>query len=297
MHVIVVFNPISGRGAGRHHAAAIGEVLAERGHVAELVPSETGDAARWLGERLASVDTVVVVGGDGTVRSVAGVVADSDAAVVHVPSGNENLFARHFGMSADPGEVVATVERGQRWNVDMAAANGETMLLMASVGLDAEIVAEVAARRGDSVSNWLYVRSAIACARRCTPPQCTIVVDGEEVVSNARGWCVVANSPEYGGRVNPAPMAKMDDGLLDVVFFPACSSLGVLRWMNRCRRGRQMQHGDVVHAIARRDVEVTLGEPAVFQIDGDAGGDGGVVSSVSVSRLEKRLAVNVPPAS
>jgi diacylglycerol kinase family enzyme len=178
--------------------------------------------------------------------------------------------------------------------VDVATANGETMLLMASVGLDAEIVAEVAARRGGSVSNWLYVRAAIACARRCAPPRCTVVVDGDEVVSGESGWCVVANSREYGGRINPAPMAQMDDRVLDVVFFPASTSIGVLRWMSRCRRGTQVGHAGLVHRAAASDVEIVLDEPAVFQIDGDSGG--AAVGRLKVSLWEKRLTVLVPPA-
>jgi YegS/Rv2252/BmrU family lipid kinase len=291
MHVILVFNPISGRGGGQHRAAAIGEVLAGRGHVAELVPSETGDAARWLGERLASVDAVVVVGGDGTVRSVAGVVAEAGIPLLHVPGGNENLFARGLGMTGDVDAVVAAVERGQRRDVDMATANGETMLLMASVGLDAEIVAEVAARRGRTVSNWTYARAALSQLRRCTPPRCSVVVDGNEVVSGQTGWCVVANSPLYGGRINPAPMAKLDDGLLDMVFFPASTSLGVLRWMNRCRRGRQSARAGFVHRTAASDVEITVDEPARLQIDGDPAAGGEPVGRVQVIRSPQSLVV------
>lgn len=294
MRVLVVFNSVSGAGAGRLCAEGVRDALGGGGHAVDVVGSERGDGSGWLAGRLAGVDAVVVVGGDGTVRSVAGAVAEAGVAVLHVPGGNENLFARGFGMSDDVDQVVATVERGARREVDVATANGETMLLMASVGLDAEIVAEVAARRGGSVSNWLYVRAAIACARRCAPPRCTVVVDGDEVVSGDAGWCVVANSREYGGRIDPAPMAQMDDRVLDVVFFPASSSLGVLRWMNRCRRGRQVGHAGFVHCAAASDVEIVLDEPAVFQIDGDSGG--AAVGRLKVSLWEKRLTVLAPPA-
>ena len=295
MRVVVLFNPVSGGGHGRVLAAEVSGALVARGHAVELIASEPGDASVWFGGKGAGVDVVAVVGGDGTVRSVAGVVADAKCAILHVPSGNENLFARGFGMSGVVTDVVAAVEHGTHGEVDMASVNGETMLLMASVGLDAEIVREVASRRGDSVSNWTYVRAALACVRRCSPPRCTVVVDGQDFVRDVSGWVVVANSPEYGGRVNPAPMAAMDDRKLDVVFFPASTSLGVLRWMNRCRRGRQMECAGFVHTVASRDIGISLAEPAIFQIDGDAGGAAETASSVNVSLLGKRLKVQLPP--
>lgn len=296
MRIAIVFNPVSGVGGARVLAQAVSDAISGRGHAVELVASERGDAAQWLGAQCEGVDVLAVVGGDGTLRSVAQVAANAGCAVLHVPGGNENLFARGLGMSDDIDSVMASIEHGTRSEVDMATVNGETMLLMASVGLDAEIVAQVAARRGDSVSHWTYVRAALTCARRCAPPRCTVIVDGQDVVRDTTGWVVVANSPEYGGRVNPAPMAIMNDHTLDVVFFPASGSLGVLRWMNRCRRQRQLRHPDFVHTVAAQDVNIVLAEPAVFQIDGDAGGDGAVVDSVNVSLSGKRLTVQMPPA-
>ncbi len=90
-------------------AAEVSGALVARGHAVELIASEPGDASVWLGGKGAGVDVVAVVGGDGTVRSVAGVVADAKCAILHVPRGTGNFVARGVGMSGGVTDVGGAV--------------------------------------------------------------------------------------------------------------------------------------------------------------------------------------------
>ena len=134
MRVVIVANPVSGRGRARKRSAALAAVLESRGHETVLVASEPRDATEWLPCHLAGADAVAAVGGDGTVRSVSKVLAEARIPIVHVPQGNENLFARSQGMGRQLADTVASIEDGERHFVDMAEANGQAMLLMASIG-------------------------------------------------------------------------------------------------------------------------------------------------------------------
>jgi len=295
VHVLIIANPVSGQGRARRHGAALADVLAGRGHAPNCVASQPICATQWLPRHLESADAVVVVGGDGTVRSVAQVVAQSGVPLVHAPQGNENLFARSLGMGPHLEDSVRLIESGTRRVIDVGVAGGHAMLLMASIGLDAEIVADVAAHRRASVSNWHYLT---ACARTLPgwrPAEVTVQVDGELVVPPQRGWAVVSNAAMYGGAINPAPMARMDDGLLDMTFFRASSALEMLAWLVRCRLGRQLGAPGFVHRRVREQVVITPAEPVRWQLDGDPPPDAALTGHLEVAIGERPLTVLMPP--
>ena len=299
MRVVIVANPVSGRGRARKRSAVLAALLESRGHETVLVASEPRDATEWLPNHLSGADVVALVSGDGTVRSVAAVVAQAGVPLVHVPQGNENLFARSQKMGTKLTDTVALIEQGEPRLVDMAEANGCAMLLMASIGFDAEVVADVAARRRERVSNWHYVRAGLRTLCRWTPPELTIHVDGQAVVSATRGWVVVSNAREYARRFDPAPMAKMDDQKLDMTFFPVASAAQMVRWLIRCRLGWQVESAGYVHQTASRGVEIDCDVPARWQLDGDpppeVDNSASRVCRLEVSLSSERLKVLVPP--
>ncbi|MDP7028765.1 MAG: diacylglycerol kinase family protein [Phycisphaerales bacterium] len=291
MRILIVANPISGEGRARRHSEALAGALAGRGHDAISLASEQADAAMWLPRHLDGADAIAVVGGDGTVRSVAAVVAGSGVPLVHVPQGNENLFARSLGMGPRIEDTVRLLERGDRHEVDMAVANGRAMLLMASMGLDAEIVADVATRRRDRVSNMDYLAAAGRALVGWRPTAVTVRVDGEVVVPAQSGWVVVSNASMYGGGINPAPMARMDDRLLDLTFFRASSALEMAAWFVRCRLGLQREAAGFVHRRVPAEVVIEAASVSRWQLDGDPPPAASATRSLTVRLASSRLVV------
>ena len=299
MRILIVANPVSGRGRSRKRSDALRALLTQRGHDSTIVASARTDARTWLSPHLKDVDVVAVVGGDGTVRSVAAAVAHAGIPLVHVPSGNENLFARALGMGSDIADTVRIIETGEHKLIDIGLVEEEAMLLMTSIGWDADIVANVATSRRDQVSNWDYVRAAMLRLQNWQPPLLTVTVDDELLVDRQRGWIVVSNASEYGGRVNPAPMACMDDRLLDVTFFRASSTLELMSWMLRCRFARQVSAPGFVHRRAASSVCISSAVPVRWQLDGDPppSSSSSRTEHLSISLSDLRLPVLVPQGS
>jgi diacylglycerol kinase family enzyme len=142
---------------------------------------------------------------------------------------------------------------------------------MASVGFDAEVVHELAQRRGGAIRHSTYIKPILRTMRTWSPPCVSVAVDGRDVVSRQSGMLVVANSRQYGWRIDPASPADMGDGLLDMVFLPARTLLDVLLWVARCRTGRQFRSGGAMHVRGRRFV-VQSDRSHHFQLDGDPPG-------------------------
>ena len=265
LRVVLVVNTRSGRGRASRIADAIDVALRRGGHDCVIAPIGTA-----LEDPLAGAGALVVVGGDGTLHAVVGEAARSGVPVYHAPAGTENLFAREFRMSASPEAVVLAIEAGRTHRVDLGRAGGRPFALMASVGWDAAVIHALDRRRKGAISHRSYVVPILA--QLAALPQVTLDVrtDAGPVIEGRRGLLVIANSRQYAMRLDPARDAVIDDGLLDLVFFPFAGRLGLASWALRALAGRHLASASIVRARAVRFEVVASGEGAMLQIDGEA---------------------------
>lgn len=233
VNVTVLINPASGRGRAATLGGAVVEGLRRAGH--DVAVRSTHLPSGEPGPTLHATeigDALVVVGGDGTLHRALPAAAASGAGVYHVPAGTENLFARHFRMSAHPAAVVQALDRPPI-RTDLGMCDGRLFALMASVGPDAGVIERLSRRRGGAISHWSYLRPVLAEFGHPRLARISLEVDGCRVLDNRRGLLVVANSPQYAARLDPGRGARTDDGRLDVVFFPCESGVDVVCWAAR----------------------------------------------------------------
>ncbi len=272
MHAVVLSNPRSGRGRAVALAARIADTLEARGHKAKRLA--VGEHEPLDAQRLATADALVVVGGDGTVHHAADAAIAAGTPIYHAACGNENLFAREFGMRRGPEHVTRAVEGGRTTRVDLARCNAQTFLIMCSLGPDAGIIQTLDASRTRASGHMAYARPVLDEILRPTIPRLSIEVDGTSVVEGRRGMVVVANSRQYALRIDPAPRAVMDDGRFDVVFMPCATSARAALWMLAARARVHTRLPGVIQTIGER---VSIGAEAaspVHQLDGELGESG-----------------------
>lgn len=265
LNPVVLANPIAGRGravvAARQFAATLG---------ASVFFTEP-DQNWWdsLPNRIEGAQACIVLGGDGTLHSTLPALVQTGVPVYQVGMGTENLFAREFGMKRDLESVRRALDSGRCRSVDVGMAQGRPFSLMCSAGPDAGVVARLAAARRGAITHLAYLWPIAQELASPILPSISLTVDNKEIVRNEAGWLVVANCPQYGGRVDPARRARMDDGLLDVVFFPAGSGVEALRWLIACMTRRQHLDHDCIYTVGR-DVEIQhRGGGWAVQLDGD----------------------------
>ena len=294
--VALLYNPIAGAGGARAAAESLVSGLREQGH--EPLAQETirDPQPGWMDDLLDGADALVVIGGDGALRLACGPAMRSGTPVYHWPSGNENLFAREFGMTASMPRLLAALGQSEVRQADVASVQGDDSLLMTSIGFDAAVVHDLAARRGRRISHLSYVPSILRQLRSWRPSMLTVRVDGETIVDSERGVVVVANSRQYALRLDPALRASMSDGALDVVFFPCASCATGMLWMIRSRLRRHVHSAPVVYKKGR-DILVRSAPARPYQIDGDPAGPASGISELSITLRSATLPVLVPPQS
>jgi diacylglycerol kinase family enzyme len=279
MHIVLLNNPSSGRGTGAAIASDLSARLTSAAHTVTRLAASKDLAPAALRDALGRADLLVVAGGDGTLHHSLPAIIDSGVAFYHYPLGTENLFTREFGMDRRFETLIGAIERGTVRICDAADCGGRPFALMVSVGFDACVVERVAAERRGGVTRGAYVRAAVQELMRPRVPRMTVVVDGRAAVVDGEGMLVVANCRQYAARLNPAVNASMDDGKLDVVFFP-----------HRTAGGFHPSLPGLITAQGER-IEVTMHEEGPWQVDGEAAG---MIRGMDVRVKKGALRVLVP---
>lgn len=244
-------------------------------------------AAREAGQR---GETVVAVGGDGTIGLIAGALRDTPGRLAVIPAGRGNDFARVMKIPENAAEAAALILDGEETVVDVGDVDGETFVCIASLGFDSDanrIANDARLIKG----NLVYLYAALRALLGWKHASFHVVIDGEP--HDMRGWSVaVANSQAYGGGMYVAPQAKLDDGLLDVVMVSESSKRTFLQDLPKVFKGAHTTNPRV-SMLTGRKVELSADRPFDIYADGDP--IGRTPATVSVS--PRSLKVLVPAGS
>ncbi|MEO6970565.1 MAG: diacylglycerol kinase family protein [Chthoniobacterales bacterium] len=134
--MIVILN----RGAGRHGEeteAQIAKLFQSQSIPAQLLIARDGSEIASLAQEAARSDAEVIVaaGGDGTIDTIAAVLAGTGKILGVLPLGTFNLFAKRQNIPLELGAAVQTAVNGRIAAINVGEVNGRTFLSRSSVGL------------------------------------------------------------------------------------------------------------------------------------------------------------------
>ncbi|WP_055505304.1 diacylglycerol/lipid kinase family protein [Nonomuraea pusilla] len=274
------------------------------GAAVELAVEETayrGHAAALAGTaRAKGYDVVAVLGGDGTINETVNgllnpesgedVSGDADPsarrpALIVIPGGSANVFARALGLPNDPveatGAVLEALREGRRRTVGLGRALWEDQsryfTFCAGMGYDAEVVRAVEGLRGTGrkATPARYVNTALRhyLATDKRHPAMTLTGPGIPaveglfltIVTNTSPWTYVGTRP-----VTPTPWASFETGL-DLLGLQRMGPLALAPLIRQMlTEGDRLPSGR--HLVQLHDeAEFTLSadRPVAFQLDGD----------------------------
>ncbi|MHC5002921.1 MAG: diacylglycerol/lipid kinase family protein [Planctomycetota bacterium] len=293
MRILLLANPVSGRGRALAAARAAAGRLAAAGHDTMLEHTRPGGDIQWLRPRLEGCELLVVAGGDGAVRTACVATAGSRVPIYHLPYGTENLFSRDWGMDADAGTLMRAIRRGRVVRTDLGHADGHAFVLMVSVGLDAEVIDDLASGRRGAIRHRHYAGPIWRQWRRWRPPELQVTVDGRRIDDGRRGMVIVGNSRQYAMRLDPALRADPADGRLDVVFLPMRSRWSAIPWAVAMRCRRHVRSPRLTY-VSGSSVSIAADEPFRYQLDGERPDGGKQVRRLDVTLEAGAVSVLVP---
>lgn len=188
-----------------------------------LVPFNKKEKPRVLQEALDRGATRIIAGGgDGTINAVSDALIRAgeeyaDVTLGVCPLGTANDFARGLGLPKDDlAECLRIACTRDARAIDVGVLNGHHFINVASLGFGAEITATTPIKLKKALGGAAYTLMGMVKALNLKPYVGTLSVPGEEPLEGSMLFMAVGNNHFAGGGFDIAPMAKLDDGLLDL---------------------------------------------------------------------------------
>lgn len=203
LNVVVLINATSGSVTGKDDAVrnALSAGFADHGIAAELhfLPGDRlKTAAEKARARVAAreLDAIVVSGGDGTIRTIADVLADSGVPLGVIPGGTFNHFAKDLRIPLDADEAIAVISAGYLRSVDAGQVNEYVFINNSSIGIYPYLVVERERRRTRGLPKLVAMSWAILQAVRNFPIR-RLSVTAEGWTERLRSPCIFVGNNEY----------------------------------------------------------------------------------------------------
>jgi diacylglycerol kinase (ATP) len=231
---------------------------------------------------VSGVDLVIAIGGDGTVREVAGVLATARTAtparsaaagpaLFAVPGGTGNSGYRMLWGARTWDDALRNVLTGadvKLRGMDLARLTGPRALVLlgASVGLFAEALIEA---KSVPLQGWArYAEALDTTAGRLKPFPVIVRVDGTVIFEGDTALVNVGGGRFRAGQYRLLPDSIYDDGLLDLVVYDA--GMPTEEVLERTRASEPLRSREVVYARGQRiRIERLDGLPLCYEYDGE----------------------------
>lgn len=213
------------------------------------------------------VDTIIVVGGDGTVNSIGRMLIGSNVTLGIIPVGSGNGFARHFSIPLSPSKAALALAGGTVQTIDVGVVGDTPFLVTASMAWEAAITEtfEKSPIRGILP----YVLAGVQKLFEYVPQDLRVRLDAsEEIVFKDPVIFTVANLSQYGGGAKIAPHARADDGYLELVIVRRQDMAKLIANIGRLFDGTITRFPEVM-TYRFQEMEVIRERAAPIQIDGE----------------------------
>ena len=279
MHKIrMIYNPEADRGRSYQVAGDLHQLSAEWGGadwIGTDYPGHAGELA--LAALEAGYETVVALGGDGTVHEVVNGLMQAEASrrprMGVVPLGSGNDFAGGAGIPLDPPTALRRIfqEHAAR-PIDVGRitdSSGRTEYWCNALGMGFDAAINIQARSIPGLHGFaMYLAAVIrTIILRYDRPQLEIEIDGKGR-SGRFLMLTLGNGTREGGGFRTTPDAKMDDGWLDYLLVDDMPRWKMLRLIPEVMRGTHGRFREA-HLGRFRELKVQSDIALPIQADGE----------------------------
>ncbi len=211
-------------------------------------------------------ETIVAVGGDGTVNEVIQELANTNITLGIIPTGSGNGLARHCEIPLKVEDAIRLVVEGKTTLIDLGKANHVYFISNAGVGFDATVCNTIKQTKSRGLK--MYILKVLQHYFSYQSDTYTIQTDKEKFTQKAF-FLNIANGKEFGYGFEIAPKATLQDGYLDMILVKKINFFNGFKFVWDGWRKKLTQNKNCLYI---RTQAITIEGPNLkyFQTDGDA---------------------------
>ncbi|HYH92631.1 MAG TPA: diacylglycerol kinase family protein [Candidatus Saccharimonadales bacterium] len=273
-------------------------VLARTGRTPDVVEGSHDEAHAALADPIGR-PLVVIAGGDGSIRSAAGTLADTGVPLAVVPGGTGNVLAHALRIRGID-QAIRTIEDGRvtrldlgqaRWGDDSGQTGARLFTVASGMGFDAQVMAAAEHEWKRRLAFGAYVGAAVREAARLRPAHFRIRADDVDLELTGLVALVANCGDLVPGRLGARRPLDPSDGRLDLIVIGGRGIVSGLRGVADVL----LRDGDLDGSVIRRHVSrvrIEAEPEQPIETDGDPHPPGWLEADV----LPGALSMLAPPA-
>ena len=267
----LILNPAAGSGRAAKAIPALHSALRAQSLEYTLQISQFVGHAAQLVQTLPPLETVVAVGGDGTLHELIGGVLSSaiPRPIGLIPLGTGDDFARGVGLPIAKLEAALEVVRRGRVGLFDAAKVGSRFLINGfGVGFDAQVARTVKTTPAFLPGSLRYLLAIVQELRLLEPRFVRVYADQQLVHDDAALLIAVMNLKSYGGGLKINPNGNATDGVLEIVIGAKFNRLSAVGILPRLAAGTHLGHPQV-KVVQAKKIRLEWRDQMPAHIDGE----------------------------
>jgi YegS/Rv2252/BmrU family lipid kinase len=265
LRILFIVNPIAGGKEKRDWETAIREFFRESDYAFEFFLQSGENDHSSIGVHIERFrpDTVVAIGGDGTVKMVAELVSNTTIKMGIIPAGSANGLAKELGIPADINGAIDVIMQGHSRKMDAIIINEKELCFhLSDAGMNALLVKyfEASKKRG----LWGYGKSLLKMMWNKKKMRVSIITDEGEIQRGAY-MVVLANAEKYGTGAVINPNGDVGDGKFEVVVVRKLHLVEIFKAVT----ARKTFSPKRIEVFRTKKVELKFRRKAHFQVDGE----------------------------
>ena len=221
--LLMIVNPRAGRSKPRGPLYDAAAAFCDAGYLLRIRrTAAAGDARRIAEAEGGQYDTVVAVGGDGTLNEViSGLQTLEHPPVVgYLPQGSTNDFAASLKIPSDPFRAAAAIVRGRTRQLDIGCFGEQLFVYVASFGAFTRTSYAASQDMKNVLGHFGYLVEGIRDLDTLRPYTVRITADGEKLDGDYL-FGAVANSTSIAGMMKlDSERVVLDDGRFELLLIP-----------------------------------------------------------------------------
>lgn len=208
---------------------------------------------------------VVACGGDGSVNEIASQLVQTDSILGVLPCGSGNGFAGHLGIGRNIRQAIRHLNTGLEISIDACTMNGRPFFNLSGVGFDAAVAKRL--HKSKVRGFWGYFKSTLKETLNFRSRHFEIQFDNFKLDRDCL-LVEIANASIYGYGFSIVPLAKINDGLLEVL---VAKKAPLWRYVVELWRffDHSFHKSSLVEIYQANKVIIRCSEPTAVHLDGE----------------------------